>query len=102
MKQEIEIYCKQCIKCFKVNPKLKMHRPPLSSIRVPSQVWSLVGIDLIRPLRETICGNKYIVAISDHFSKWSEATAIPNKTSKSVACSIHSSLQIGMYGHTDK
>ncbi|KAI6649016.1 hypothetical protein LOD99_6899 [Oopsacas minuta] len=85
MKQEIEIYCKQCIKCFEVNPKLKMDRPPLSSIRVPSQVWSLVGIDLIGPLQESTSGNKYIVAISDHFSKWSEASAIPDKTSKSVA-----------------
>ena len=67
MKQEIEIYCKQCVKYFEVNPKLKMDRPPLSSIRVPSQVWSLVGIDLIGPLQETIRGNKYIVANSDHF-----------------------------------
>ena len=80
MKQEIEIYYKQCIKCFEVNPKHIMDRPPLSSIRVPSQVRSLVGIDLIGPLQETIRGNKYIVAISDHFSKWSKATAIPDKT----------------------
>ena len=62
-----------------------MDRPPLSSIRVPSQVWSLVGIDFIGHLQETIRGNKYIVAISDHFSKWSEATDIPDKTSKYVA-----------------
>lgn len=52
-------------------------------------LWCHVGIDIIRPLQETTRGNKYIVVISDYFSKWSEATAIPDKTSKSVADFLH-------------
>uniref|UniRef100_A0A8C6S5A0 Integrase catalytic domain-containing protein n=1 Tax=Neogobius melanostomus TaxID=47308 RepID=A0A8C6S5A0_9GOBI len=53
--------------------------------KLPGQVWSLVGIDLIGPLQETSNGNKYIVAATDHFSKWTEATALPDKSAKSVA-----------------
>lgn len=49
------------------------------------QVWSLVGIDLIGPLQETKKGNKYIIALTDHFSKWSEACGIPNKSATTVA-----------------
>ena len=68
-----------------VNPKLEVESSPLCSINVPAKVWSLVGIDIIGPLQESASGNKYIVAVSDHFSKWSEASAIPNKTAKCVA-----------------
>ena len=52
---------------------------------VPAKIWSLVGIDIIGPLQETTSGNKCIIAITDHFSKWSEAAAIPDKSAKSVA-----------------
>lgn len=46
---------------------------------------SLVGIDIIGHIQETTSGSKYIVAIPDHLSKWSEAAAIPDKSAKSVA-----------------
>ncbi|KAG7165828.1 pol Retrovirus-related Pol polyprotein from transposon-like 9, partial [Homarus americanus] len=62
----------------------------LNPIPVPAKIWSLVGIDIIGPLQETTSGNKYIVAITDHFSKWSEAAAIPDKSAKSVAQFLYS------------
>ena len=40
---------------------------------------------MIDPLQETANSNKYIVAVTDHFSKWTEATAVPEKSAKSVA-----------------
>ena len=39
-----------------------------------------VGIDLIGPLPLTAKGNKYIVMLLDYFSKWPEASPLPNKT----------------------
>ena len=56
----------------KVNPKMSSDAPPLHPVSVPSKVWSLVGIDLVGRLPTTKLGNKYIVAITDHFSKWTE------------------------------
>jgi hypothetical protein len=50
-----------------------------------------IGIDMIGPLQETSSGNKYIVAAIDHFSKLTEATAVPDKSAKSIAtflCSV--------------
>ncbi|KAL8610943.1 hypothetical protein ACOMHN_042560 [Nucella lapillus] len=85
MKKDVRDYIKNCKKCFAVNVKMASEAPPLNSISVPKKVWSLVGIDIIGPLQETAKGNKYIVAITDHFSKWSEAAAIPDKTAASVA-----------------
>lgn len=85
MKKDVQEYCKACTKCFAANPKVSKDGPPLNSIPVPSKVWSLVGIDLIGPLQESSHGNKYVVAITDHFSKWTEAAGIPDKSAKSVA-----------------
>ena len=85
MKKTINDYIQRCKKCFAVNPKISKEAPPLHSIPVPTKVWSLVGIDIIGPLQETIGGMKYIVAATDHFSKWSEAAAIPDKSGLSVA-----------------
>ena len=46
---------------------------------------SQVGLDLIGPLPLTKKGNKYIVTLVDYFSKWPEATALPDKTAVGVA-----------------
>ena len=49
---------------------------------------SQVGFDFIRPLPLTKKGNKYIVTLSDYFSKWPEASALPDKTAVGLAYSI--------------
>jgi hypothetical protein len=40
---------------------------------------------MIGPFHETSSGNKYIVAATDRFSKWTETTAVPDNRAKSVA-----------------
>ena len=89
MKDTITKYIKKCKTCFAVNPKVTKESAPLKSIPVPTKQWSLVGIDLIGPLQETPSGNTYIVAITDHFTKWSEAAGIPDKSAVSVAKFIY-------------
>ena len=90
MKKDIMNYVKKCKKCFAVNPKFSKEAPPLNPIPVPERVWALVRIDLIGPLQETERGNKYIVAITDLFSKFSQAAPIPDKSAKSVSLFLYS------------
>ena len=47
-------------------------------------------IDLIGPLPETPQGNKYIVTLTDYFSKWAEAAPLPSKTADGVAKFMYS------------
>ena len=66
----------------------------LHPIPVKDEEWHTIGVDLIGPLPETQKGNKYIMTVSCLFSKWPEATALPDKTATGVAeflflCSQH-------------
>ena len=92
MKSAVEEYVKSCPKCFAVNPKVSCDAPPLNPIPVPARIWSLVEIDIIGPLQESSQGNKYIVAITDHFSKWTEAAALPQKTATRVADFLYTTV----------
>ena len=69
----------------KVNQSYCWKTPPLHSIAIEPEVWKQVGIDLIGPLPVTTKGNKYIVTLSDYFSKWPEAQALPDTTALGVA-----------------
>ena len=73
-----------------MNKKLKTSAAELHPIPVKAQIWSQVGMDLIGPLTETPCGNKYVITLTDYFSKWTEATALPDKSADGVARFMYS------------
>ena len=62
----------------------------LHPIPIKPKIWSQVGMDLIGPLPETTCGNKFIVTLTGYFSKWAEAAPLPDKTALGVAKFIYS------------
>ena len=74
-----------CDKCQWHNYKLKKASGELHPIPVKSKLWHQVGMDLIGPLTESTQGNKYIITITDYFSKWPEAGALPDKTAHGIA-----------------
>ena len=50
----------------------------------------MVGIDLIGPLKESQSGNKYILALTDLWSKFVEAFALPSKSADLVCDRLQS------------
>ena len=48
----------------------------------------MLGIDFIGPLPMTPLGNSMILTVTDLFSKWTEAFALPDKRATSVAASL--------------
>ena len=60
-------------------------RPELHPIAVHSP-WFHVGIDFVGPISPSSeSGNRYILTLSDYFSKWVEAVALPTKQAPGVA-----------------
>ena len=47
-------------------------------------------MDLIGPMPEIPRGNKYVVTLTDYFSKWAEALPLPDKSAVGVAKFIYS------------
>ena len=79
-----------CDQCQRNNAKLHKHHEPLHPIKVKGEAWHQVGMDLIGPLQETSCGNKYIMTVTDYYTKWAEAAPLKDKTAISVANNLFS------------
>lgn len=79
-----------CNKCQRNNHKLKKSAGTLHPIPVQPKFWQQVGMDLIGPLPLTPRGNKYIVTLTDYFTKWAEAAPLPDKCAIGVATFIYS------------
>ncbi len=56
---------------------------------IPTKLWAQVGMDLIGPMPKTPRGNQYIVTLTDYFSKWAEAAALPDKTAHGIGTFIY-------------
>ena len=83
-----------CDKCQRNNKKLQKAAGGLHPIPVEPKLWHQVGMDLIGPMPETPRGNRYIITLTDYFSKWAEAAALPDKTAKGVAKFIYSMVSL--------
>ena len=45
----------------------------------------IVALDIMGPLPKSNQGNRYILVISDYFTRWAEAYGIPNQEAVTVA-----------------
>ena len=71
-----------------MNRKLTSGVPELNPIPVKAP-WYMVGIDFVGPITpEADDGSRYILTISDYFTKWVEAIPTANKFASTVAATL--------------
>ena len=58
--------------------------PELQPIKVVSP-WNMVGMDLIGPLPLTVNENKYVLTVTDYFTKFVDFCPLPSKSAEVVA-----------------
>ena len=87
MRKTVENYIRQCDTCAKRKapaPTANNGTAPLQSLQV-SEPFTFWALDYMGPLPETHCGNKHILVLMDHFTKWCEAFPTPDQKASTIA-----------------
>ena len=67
--------------------KIKTQAPELRPIKVKEPMY-MVGMDLIGPLKETPSGHKYVLTLTDYFTKFVDLFPLKDKTAAGVCRGI--------------
>jgi len=84
-RESVELWCKGCTRC--AARKCRGAKTQRAALRktVTGEPFARVGIDISGPYNPTPEGNKYILVISDYFTKWVEAYPMKNMEAHTVA-----------------
>jgi len=84
MAKDVDNWCRSCLLCARGN---KSHLAPAGLLQPisPSGPFDIVVMDYMGPLPLSASGNRYILVIMDHFSKWVEAIAVPTADGATTA-----------------
>ena len=84
IRTDVENYVKKCTVCAHRTSPVNLNRAPMGNIAggEPFTFWAM---DYMGPLPETTQGNKHILVVVDHFTKWCEAFATPDQKASTVA-----------------
>ena len=85
MFRDIERHIMSCIMCRKNKPSRRKPDGHLHSIIPPSVVWTRLAMDYIGPVPTSTDGNKYILVLTDLFSKYVVSKAVPDNTAMTAA-----------------
>jgi len=56
-----------------------------SRLPCPGRPWQVVAVDLVGPMPITPRRNSWILVLTDHFTRWADALAIPDASAPTVA-----------------
>ena len=77
-------FIENCRQCSQGKYGTKQTRAPLQTIDV-SEPFVFWAMDYMGPLPETACGNRHILVMMDHFTKWCEAFPTKDQKASTVA-----------------
>ena len=84
LREDSNTWVAKCHVCGATKPPGRTPKAPLGDMVVGAPMDRL-STDILGPLPETHRGNKYILVVSDHFTKWVEIFAVPDFTAKTCA-----------------
>jgi hypothetical protein len=87
MKNNVALYVRQCEICAADKRPLKTPKAPLGNLNSGAP-WDVLATDYMGPFPETPRKNKYILVLTDHFTKYVEVLAVPDQTAETCASKI--------------
>ncbi|CAF5168140.1 unnamed protein product [Rotaria magnacalcarata] len=89
MKDTIRNYLHSCLQCQKFNFARHKSFGFLHPIESPSGPFQMIGMDYSGPFPITSQGNKYVLAITDYFTKWVIAIPTEKQNAQTTAEVLH-------------
>ena len=87
MSQDVDKFIKQCERCM--TAKHKPPKPaPLQALPIPFTMAEVIHFDLLGPLKTSAAGNKYVLAITDTYSRYAVVVAVKSKNTEEIATAI--------------
>ena len=87
------LYCRGCLTCQRRNGGIK-HNAGLLQYFVASKKNEMISVDVLSGVPRSKHGNKYILVVSDYFTKYCIAIPMINKTSECLIRALYTySLQ---------
>jgi Tat protein secretion system quality control protein TatD with DNase activity len=87
MRSTVQNFLKECLTCAEIKSPWKTPRAPLHPI-ITGRPNELICLDIVGPISEAKSGNKYILTILDHFTKWVEAIPLKEHTAPTIATAL--------------
>ena len=89
MVKDIKDHIESCLICQAFN-KSKQPKTPLGTLPQTSMPNQRIHVDLFGPMKTSSKDSKFLLCMTDSFSKYAEVVAIPNKEAVTVANAIFS------------
>jgi hypothetical protein len=84
MQRDIKSFCQSCPSCQKIKINSSKRPNPMTIPRLPSQPFEIVAIDIVGPLPPSRHGNRYLLTVLDHLTRFCEAIPIRTQTAEEV------------------
>ena len=84
MQTDVRQYVNGCEFCTKRKGENKTKRAPMKLVQT-SYPMERIAIDILGELPITVAGNRYILVISDYYTKWTESFPMQNMEARTVA-----------------
>ena len=102
---DVENWVRDCDWCRLTKPSLKKTHAAMGTL-ASSKPLERIFVDVMGPLPESTRGNKYVIVLTDAFTKWTECYSVPNHKAKTIATELieHFFTRFGlpMMIHTDQ
>lgn len=88
-REDVKQYIQKCTDCVQKrisNPEKKIPIRPNALVSEPNQ---RIHVDLFGPIKNSNSGNKYVLVMTDAFTKYLETVAIPDKEALTVASALY-------------
>ena len=83
MNKDIRKYIANCVLCQQ--EKAKVQQYPLQMTKILDGPFDKIAIDLITECETSTSGNKHVLTIIGHLTRWPETFPIPDKSADTIA-----------------